>query len=45
MSVETRTDLAAAGAGAAAKPPVNVTVSAMDSFISTIPNANPKGID
>ena len=42
MAVETRTD--AAAAEASATPPVNVTVSAMDSFIPTIPDANPEGI-
>ena len=43
MAVETRTYVAAVGA--AATPPVNVTMSAMDLFIPTIPNANPKGIE
>ena len=43
MAVETRTD--AAAAEASATPPVNVTVSAMDSFIPTIPDANPEGIE
>ena len=43
IAVETRMDVAAAGSEAT--PPVNVTVSAMDSFIPTIPNDNPEGID
>ena len=33
-----------ATAGAAETPPVNVTLSAMESFIPTIPDAIPKGI-
>ena len=43
MAVETGTD--AAAAGAAAGPPLNVTMSAMDSFIPTIPDANPEEIE
>ena len=43
MAVETRTD--AAAAEASATPPVNVTMSAMDLFIPTIPDANPEGIE
>ena len=35
----------AAAAGASSTPPVNVTVSVMDSFIPTIPDANPKGTE
>ena len=34
-----------AAAGSEATPPVNVTVSAMDLFILTTPDANPKGIE
>ena len=43
MAVETRTD--AAAAGVAATTPVNVTMSTMDLFIPTIPEANPEGIE
>ena len=43
MAVETRTD--AAAAETAATPPVNATLSAMDLFILTTPDANPKGIE
>ena len=42
MAVETRLD--AAALGAAATPPVNVNVPAMDSFIPISPDANPNGM-